>query len=75
MNYSNGITSPKLKQGTKIKFDCGDFKGTGKICGISDTSSKKQNALGNHYIVEIETISIESEYTHINMFEIFIETI
>ena len=64
----------KLAQGTKIKFDNGVIKGTGKVVGLA---TSEQPVIGYSYIIEPDD-SISNEvypYSHFVCFGIHLEKI
>lgn len=64
----------KLTQGTKVKFHIGDFKGTGKVVGLS---INEQPIIGVGYIIEPDE-SIENDtypYSHFICFAIYLKEI
>lgn len=63
-----------LKQGTKVEFNVGTLKGTGKIVGLSQIP---QAVIGQGYIIEPD-ILINNEvynYSHFTCFEINLKEI
>ena len=52
-------------QGTKVFFDLGYLKGSGKICGITDNGNP---IIGHGYIIELSKPIESYPYTHIKVY-------
>lgn len=58
------------KQGDFVEFDYQYIKGTGKVCGISNTGKVM---LGKGYIIELIDTQPDYEFSHIVVYEIFMK--
>ncbi len=62
----------ELKQDQKVEFNTGTIKGTGKVCGISGNGVP---LAGKSYIIQLDELIKDFEYSHISLPEICLNPI